>query len=63
MPYRTWASAQLLGDVLLPKARLVQRNQLSGLTVAEPRMAYPLASLTDQSKDAALGEPILPAKF
>jgi hypothetical protein len=36
----------------------MQRNQLSSIRLAEPRVPYPLTGLTDQPQHAALGNAI-----
>jgi hypothetical protein len=63
VPYRARASIQSCRNVLLRQPRLIQRNQLSRLRCAEPRLSHLLSSLSDQLKHTALGNAVPPAKL
>lgn len=63
MPHCTRAPAKPLGNVLLRQSGLIQLNEASSISRTEPRMPYPLARLPHQPKDAALGDPVPPAKL
>jgi hypothetical protein len=63
VPYRGRASIQSCRNILLEQPRLIQGNQLSGLTDAEPGLSHLSSSLSDQLKHAALGDAVPPANL